>query len=70
MLAVQKIREICRTECEEHGVNSEFFFNKIQKLYPKDEDEVLRQLDELMYISFHTDFDKMYEGRIPSSECI
>ena len=69
-LTSTQIKKICKAKCEEHGVNVNFFYNKITPYSLKSEAEVISLLNELMFISFQTSYDDMYEGLVPSNECI
>ena len=68
-LTNKEVQNICESQCEQHGVNTEFFFNKIKALSPTSENEVLALLDEQMLLAFETNYDEMYEG-ITTAEAI
>ena len=63
-LTSKTLYTVCRSECTRHGVNFDYFYDKVMKARPLPitQHQLMDLLDELLADAFWNDYDRMYEG--------
>jgi hypothetical protein len=63
-LTMETLELICKTECERHHVNFEYFMKRILNTKPRPvtRNQLLEYLDEMLVNAFWNDYDGMYQG--------
>jgi hypothetical protein len=63
-LTMDTLEMICKSECERHHVNFEYFMEKIVNTKPRPvtRNQLMEYLDEMLVNAFWNDYDGMYKG--------
>jgi hypothetical protein len=63
-LTSESLHHVLKRECSKHGVNFEYFQEKVKNTSPAPvtESQLLKLLDNLLETAFWNDYDNMYAG--------